>query len=116
MTVDRMIIKKDGVHCVTDGAKCDQRDDCTHCEKRETELLICGCCGRSFYGIYDGSQDTEFGTCKDCVKWSHGMFFGTRIKLLRERLGPVAREKFNAMTRKKQEWVIGKLIEKGAMI
>lgn len=80
------------------------------------ELLTCSVCGGFFRGEWDPNDEVERGTCPPCAKWAHGVFFGARIKHLREALSPENRAKFDRLKRRVQENVIGKLIERGAMI
>jgi hypothetical protein len=67
--------------------------------------------------------------CPDCGgqpeypmnDWKHygeaaRMFYEARFEVLRRNLSPESRDRFNAMPLERQIGVVGRLIEKGAMI
>lgn len=80
------------------------------------ELLTCSVCGGFFRGEWDRNDEVGFGTCPPCAKWAHGVFFGARIRIVRENLRPELRERWDQMPRAKKEAFIGRMIERGVMI
>lgn len=103
----------------------------------DPELLTCTCCRKlirdcpeenSDYGIWPRLRDTGFGTCIECggdpnsksfrkqLGWAGRTFYEARFNVLRDALSEERRAKFDSLPYWKKVAVIGRLIERGAMI
>lgn len=107
-------------------------------EQTDSETwVVCNCCGHIIrnnaeenvsFGQVPYPDDQGFGTCKECygdkqsgdfktrLGWAGRIFYDSRIELLKTQLNPPNLAKFEAMSYERQVVLIGRLIEKGAMI
>lgn len=97
----------------------------------------CSCCGEliensadknACFGIEPYPHDEGFGECFDCagdphandirtrLGWAGRTFYEARMDIVRERLKPETRAKFDAMDYEKKVVFIGRCIEWGLLI
>ena len=103
----------------------------------ENDIITCGCCGRGLrhnakennhFGQEPYPDDIGMGMCVACggdkssantrerLGWAGCTFYDARIEVLSDNLNPENKAKFESMPYEKKIVIIGKLIERGAMI
>ena len=104
-------------------------------EKPEDAYVKCSCCGELIKNSPEenndfgqNSYDEGFGMCRECggdpnsddilmrLGWAGRTFFDARIDIVRERLKPEKRAKFDAMSYERQVAFVSRCIERGLMI
>jgi len=92
-------------------------------KSKNEEWLTCSCCGNGLrntpeenadYGM--NSFDNGFGMCMACGDWSYTIFMEARFPIVEKLLKPEQLEKWKTWTFNMKAKLVGKLIEKGAII
>lgn len=112
----------------------------------KAEVLACSCCGRGLFNTPEHNasfgkepypHDEGVGLCIECggdksvteeeaaaseeafrrqIGKAAQMFFDTRVRVLKTKLGEENRRKFEGMSYRQQVSTISRLVQKGAMI
>jgi hypothetical protein len=115
----------------------DQGPDQVAAKFEQPPYVTCSCCGEliensadknACFGIEPYPHDEGFGECFDCagdprsddirtrLGWMGRTFYEARMDIVRERLTPEKRAKFDAMDYERKVGFIGRCIERGLLI